>query len=67
MSIDRESFDSDCIASAGYEKGTLEIEFTDGSIYTYYGVSPLVWANFLRVTSKGWFFNKYIRNNFSFT
>lgn len=65
--MEREDFDSDAIASAGWANFELEVEFTDGSVYTYQGVSPLVWANFLRVLSKGWFFNKYIRNRYSFT
>lgn len=58
--------DSSCVQAAGYEKGELTVQFQDGSIYTYTGVSPLVWGSFLRVTSKGYFFNKNIRNNYSF-
>jgi len=64
--MDREPFDSTCIASAGFEYPNLEIEFTDGSVYTYHGVSPFVWANLLRALSPGWFFNKYIRNRYTF-
>lgn len=60
--------DSDCIASAGYdiEEQTLTIEFTDNSSYEFYGVHPFVWFNLQRVTSKGWFFNKNIRNRYSY-
>lgn len=58
--------DSSCVEAAGFENGDLQVKFTDGSIYTYHGVSHLVWANFLRVISKGWFFNKYIRNRYPF-
>jgi len=65
--VDREWLgDSDCIASAGYLYPDLEIEFTDGKVYTYHGVSPLVYANLLRSTSKGWFLNRYIRNSYPF-
>lgn len=58
--------DSTCVQAAGFDKGELTVQFQDGSIYTYTGVSPLIWYNFKRVTSKGWFFNKNIRNNYSF-
>jgi hypothetical protein len=68
--MDREFIgDSDCISSVGYdiELKDLEIELTDGSVYTYHGVSHLVYANLLRVTSKGWFYNKYIRTVYNFS
>lgn len=70
--MDREWLgDSDCLDSAGWElqsngTGDLELGFKDGSVYVYHNVSPLVYSNLLRVTSKGWFFNRYIRNNYSF-
>lgn len=63
--MELEPFDSTCISEAGWEKGDLEIHFTDGLVYTYHSVSPLVWANLLRCSSPGWFFNKYIRNRYS--
>ena len=59
--------DSDCISSAGFEKGYLCIEFTDGSIYTYEGVEPSTYASLKRSVSKGYYFNKAIRNNYSFS
>jgi hypothetical protein len=58
--------DSSCIQSAGFDTGELTIQFKSGEIITYEGVSPLVWFNLLRSTSKGYFFNKNIRNNYSF-
>jgi hypothetical protein len=64
--MDREPIDSSCISSVGYEYPNLEIELTDGSIYTYHNVSPLVYANFLRALSLGWFYNRYIRNSYLF-
>lgn len=68
---DLQPLDSSCVESAGWEfeaqgTGTLHIDFTDGTSYEYSGVSPLVYANLLRVSSKGWFFNRYIRNSYSF-
>lgn len=67
-----EPMDSTCIETAGWEfegsgTGDLAIEFTDGTSYTYHNVSPLVYANLTRSVSKGWYFNRYIRNNYSFT
>lgn len=54
--------DSDCIQAAKFFKGDLTIQFTDGTSYVYHNVHVFVWSNFQRVTSKGWFFNHYIRN-----
>lgn len=69
---EKEIFDSSCIQEADWTytysgMGDLDVEFTDGTRYTYHGVSPLVWANMLRVSSKGWFFNKRIRNQYPFS
>ncbi len=65
--MDLESVDSSAIEAIGFEDGDLHVNLHDGTSYTYQGVSPLVYANFLRVLSKGWFFNKYIRNSYPFT
>ncbi len=62
-----EPVDSSCMESAMWETGSLTINFNDGTSYTYSGVSPLVYANLLRSVSKGWFFNKYIRNSYPFS
>jgi hypothetical protein len=70
LSAERESGDyqflgdSTCIAAAKFSmvNKTLTIRFEDGSEYEYYGVHPFVWYNLNRVTSRGWFFNKNIRN-----
>lgn len=59
--------DSSCIDAAGYESGMLTIHFTDGSVYTYHGVDPYTWRALKTSVSKGFFFNKNIRNNYSFT
>lgn len=69
---DEEPMDSSCVRSAGWEfeqagVGALTINFTDGTSYIYHNVSPLVYANLGRATSKGYYFNKYIRNSYSFT
>lgn len=58
---------SSCMNAGGWAfegsgSGTLTIDFTDGTSYEYYNVSPLVFANLLRSNSKGGFFNRRIRN-----
>lgn len=58
--------DSTCVESAGFEAGYLTVNFQDGTTYTYSGVSPYVWRSFKMSVSKGYFFNKNIRNNYSF-
>ena len=68
--------DSSCIAAARFKRtsfvlnpfifGDLTIQFQDGNIYTYHRVPRVVWKNLLSALSKGWYFNKYIRNNYSF-
>ena len=54
--------DSFCIQAAKYYKGDLTIQFTDGTTYVYHNVHVFVWSNLQRCTSKGWYFNRYIRN-----
>lgn len=44
--------------------GILEVEFTDGSIYTYQGVKTSVYKEFLEDPSPGSYFNSQIRNNY---
>lgn len=58
--------DSTCVAAAGFKSGYLTVEFQDGSMYTYTDVEPQSWVAFKKSTSKGWHFNKYIRNRYSF-
>ena len=59
--------DSTCVAAAKFVQGDLTIQFQDGTVYTYHEVHPFVWYNLLRALSKGWFFNRYIRNSYSFS
>jgi hypothetical protein len=59
--------DSECIEAAGYKAGFLVIQFKDGTMYTYESVSPSTWVSLKRSASKGYYFNKYIRNNYSFS
>jgi hypothetical protein len=44
----------------------LLVVFTTGRIYTYFGVSPEVYEQFGRASSKGAFFNLMIRDRYEF-
>lgn len=57
--------DSTCINSVRYKSGNLAIKFQDGTTYTYFDVHPFVYGNLIRSTSKGYFFNHNIRDNYS--
>ena len=59
---------SECIDNVEYDMGTLTIRFTDGTLYEYYNVPPLVYANLNRGSiSLGRFFNYNIRGQYSFS
>jgi KTSC domain len=55
---------SSMIRSIGYCRAqrALEIEFTRGTVYRYWGVSQGTYDAFLAAPSKGQFFNAAIRN-----
>ena len=57
------------IASAGYDEATetLEVEFTNGTVYQYYNVGPAVYEQFKQSPSKGQYLNIYIKNSFPFS
>ena len=44
----------------------LQITFTSGKTYTYYGVPRSVYESFLHASSKGTFFNDYIKDRYTF-
>ena len=58
---------SECIDNVTYDAGTLTIRFTDGTLYEYYNVPTLIWANLNREISLGRYFNYNIRNQYSFS
>jgi hypothetical protein len=58
--------DSSCVKAAGFAGGYLTIEFQDGTIYTYEGVDQSTWRGLKMSSSKGYYFNKAIRNSYSF-
>ena len=58
--------DSSAVCSIGYDPKLLllEIEYTNGSVYDYYGVSPEVYQEFCEADSMGAFVNFRIKPNF---
>jgi hypothetical protein len=56
--------DSTSIASIGYERDVLEVQFRNGAVYRYHGVPRAVFARLLAAESKGRFFNRRIRDAF---
>ena len=53
-----ESTSLDCV---GYENGVLEVRFTNGGVYRYYGVPSEVHDELMQAGSKGRFFNTEVR------
>ncbi|EIJ41893.1 hypothetical protein BegalDRAFT_0989 [Beggiatoa alba B18LD] len=64
--MERQLVKSSAIHSVGYDINTeiLEVELHDGSLYEYYKVSKRVYDDLMRASSKGEFFNEYIRNSY---
>lgn len=65
--------DSTCVQAARFKRGVLSttgklvIQFQDGTMYTYHNVHIFVWFNFKRALSKGFFFNRNVRNKYQFS
>src|SRR5437016_12639206 len=61
-------FDSTTLASAIYDhrQNQLQVDFRDGSRYSYSAVAPAVFRDLVASPSKGKFFNRYIRGRFPF-
>jgi hypothetical protein len=67
--MQRDVVASSNIASVGYDVATetLEIEFTNSSIYQYYNVTQGLYEQFKAAPTKGVFLNTYIRNVYPFS
>jgi hypothetical protein len=64
----RVSLDSTTLAAAAYDdrRAELRLDFCDGARYAYAGVAPELFRNLICATSKGAFFNRYIRGHFPY-
>ena len=62
------SVESSTIDSTGYDSKNkiLRIKFTSGAIYDYYGVPEKIAEGLLNASSKGSFFNEYIKDIYEF-
>jgi len=62
----RVEFDSTTLATAIYDAchSRLQLDFRDGTRYAYAGITPELFRDLLRATSKGYYFNRYIRGRF---
>ena len=69
MAMDRARVPSSNIVSIGYDEPsqTLEVEFTNGTIYQYYNVSLGIYEQLMAASSKGQFLNTYIRNAYPYS
>lgn len=60
---------SSAITWAEYNKtsGELTLTFTSGNNYTYHGVPPEIYAQFIDAPSQGKFFNQFIKDRYDFS
>jgi hypothetical protein len=60
--------ESTTLAAVAYDdhRCELQLDFRDGARYTYSGVVPELFHDLLCATSKGSFFNRYIRGRFPY-
>ncbi len=67
--MERYSVASSNIVSIGYDGSSqiLEVEFLNGSIYQYYGVSENMYKQLMQAGSKGRFLNTYIKNAYGYS
>ena len=58
---------SSLLASIGYSaNATLDLEFRSGALYRYFAVPPAVFLGLMAAESKGAYFNRNVRNRFSY-
>lgn len=64
----RQAVESSAISSVGYDprSETLEVEFSSGAVYDYFGVPPGVYRSFLQAPSKGRYVSRRIRDRYPF-
>jgi hypothetical protein len=65
----RQPIASTNVLSVGYDEPsqTLEVEFSNGTVYQYYNVGQSVFDSFMQAPSKGQFLNLNIKNAFAFS
>ena len=65
--MERQFIESSMIRSFGYEpnSSTLEIEFNSGEVWQYFNFPESLWYEFENSESKGKFFHREIKNQYS--
>lgn len=66
--MDRVSVVSEALASVGYEPAgaVLEVQFTSGGLYRYYGVPAEVHRALMGADSRGHYFAEHIRDRYRY-
>lgn len=52
------------VASVGYSTGVLEVEFHNGSVYQYYGVPELYYAQMANYPHPGTFLSRKVKGRY---
>lgn len=65
--MQRQPVKSSNLRSVGYEGDTLEVEFSNGTVFAYTGVPADVHAAMIRADSIGSYFAKEVRGKFTAT
>ena len=65
--MERQFIESSNIKSIGYDhdSSTLEIEFNSGAVWQYFDFPESLWYDFENTESKGSFFHREIKNQYS--
>jgi len=64
--MERIEVKSSNIKSIGHENDVLEIEFHNGGIYQYQGVSKVLFEELMHSESVGGYFHTYIKGKFPY-
>ena len=65
--MERQNVDSSMIRSIGYDfdNQVLEVEFNSGAVWQYYDFPEYLWYEFESSDSKGKFFHREIKDQYS--
>jgi len=66
--VSRQSVISRSVASVGYDRNTLtlEVEFTNGTVYQYFDVPEAVYHELIHADSVGTYLNLSIKNSYRY-
>lgn len=67
--MDKHNVASSNVRAVGYDEPaqTLEVEFLNGRVYQYYGISKHMHSQFMDAPSKGQFLHTYIKNQYPYS